>query len=303
MDTMDATLDTTRSRPAGEVTLDAPDAMAGPSVELPPGFDDLSAAEQQDRIKVWQDAYDDEATISGPLDLTIGVEIECILLQNTDVVPVGSSSVPGVSLGSEVVHAALCRPMLIECSECSKQHEYSLPLNSLMPDREEVRMGGRYQKWSVGRDILDTNTLKQEFEAKFKSISDWHIEIRSRILSVSDNIEPNVRSDCNARPKVTYRDEVEAVYARLHEDLQDNKNSAFRLIDNKSCGLHVHIGNGANRRLPLDTVKNVVNLHTANEKAIDNMHSSTRINGSTLITKSLARFGSGKPDDQPSDYS
>ncbi|USW52117.1 Putative amidoligase enzyme [Septoria linicola] len=258
------------------------------SYRFNPEFQELDSNEQDLLIERWQKQYDDESSLQGPLNLSLGIEIEFILLQIMKDDP-SQDSGPDVLRGQEKVHEALSRPMYTHCNRCSDNHEYKLKLNSLMNDTDKKDQGGPYHAWSVGHDLLSVN-MDGKFDEQFKSIQEHHIEIRSRILHVDGDTKADARdSICQHRPQVTYREEIEAIYTRLHEEFltpsSDPIKNAWRMINNQTCGLHVHIGNGGpDRRLPLPTVKNIMNLYFANEKAIDNMHSSTRITGSTLLT-------------------
>ncbi|PPJ50681.1 hypothetical protein CBER1_07707 [Cercospora berteroae] len=276
--------------PSGSGKLDPND----PQYESSEEFKGLSEEEQQPLLDNWQRQYDDEesASVAGSLGLTLGVEIECILLQNKllDDRPMMLSE-KKVWSGQEVIHAALSKPMGIICGKCGDFHEWELPLNEVGSEWLEGGYEPNYDNWTVGTDVLQLTTLLDKaFIPDFDRFNEYGIEIRSRILHVAGHsIKADQRSDCQHRPEVSYQDEIRAVYERLHEEFLNPNLSAqeraWRLFSNHSCGLHVHIGNGGpHRRLPLRVVKNILNLHLANERQIDNLHSSTRIDGSALLT-------------------
>ncbi|PIA94852.1 hypothetical protein CB0940_08580 [Cercospora beticola] len=273
-----------------------------PQYESSEEFKALSEKEQEPLLDNWQRQYDDEesASVAGPLDLTLGVEIECVLLQNKLIdsrLPLNEQE---IWLGQEVIHAALCKPMKIVCGKCCDVHEWQLPLNEVGGEWLEGGCEPNYDNWTVGTDLLHVKTLLDKaFIPDFDKFNEYGLEVRSRILHVAGhNIKADQRSDCQYRPEISYQDEIRAVYERLHEEfLNPNlsaEEKAWRLFSNHSCGLHVHIGNGGpHRRLPLRVVKNILNLHLANERQIDNLHSSTRIDGSALLTG-----GPHQPNDQ-----
>lgn len=237
--------------------------------------------------------YFQEHESRDPLDLTIGVEIEAGLLQNTDIASRWSSD-NDISAAQEAVHYALSKPLTKTCSRCNQAHNYRIPLNPLRKELFGLMptcLG--YDKWTVGFDItVDAESLRDEFKNLLSSPDsprqfEFHgFELRSRIMGTTNNICADSTTSCPHRPEITYQEEIRGVYYLLKNTFlnpsANEHDRAWRLMVTESCGLHVHIGNGANR-LPLETVKNIVSLYTANERQIDNMHSRNRITGSTLL--------------------
>lgn len=150
------------------------------SFMLEPEFDELSSDGQAAYLERWQEEYDDESSLQGPLTLSLGVEIECILLQNTAADPSQASSPDEVSRGQEKVHEGLCRPIFIACDRCGDNHQYKLRLNTLMKDADETAQGGRYHAWSVGKDTLEMG-FQRDFPQQFNTIQIHYIEIRSTL--------------------------------------------------------------------------------------------------------------------------
>ena len=227
-----------------------------------------------------------------PLNLTLGVEIECILLQNLQKVPL-KSTIPFQDLAEayDALHTALSTPLKGQCAICGREQNFSLPLNEpgvgdLPTDAQD------YNKWTIIHDIsVKADDMEKEFAGKFRSpegvdlIKAHSIEIISRVLRASPRtVADGAEHEC----ELSYEHEIKSVYQRLEHAFMnfttDTDKLAWRLLDNKSCGLHVHIGNGEGKRLPLQALRNATMMYIANERAIDGMHPVPRINGSTLIT-------------------
>lgn len=69
--------------------------------------------DQEAYVKTSQNEYDNKTALPESSDLTLGVKVECILLQNTRDSPPRPDSVKGAHLGSKMVHAARSRPKFI----------------------------------------------------------------------------------------------------------------------------------------------------------------------------------------------
>ncbi|KAI5361668.1 hypothetical protein Slin15195_G127860 [Septoria linicola] len=240
-----------------------------------------------------------------PMNLTLGVEIECLLLRNTEIPskfdkPDEKDQYAALRAGKRAVHDALSRPAHKTCERCTQRHPFHLRLNNLPPrDITDVDRIAKYEghdSWTVSHDdTASPGELEKSFgaekETSRRKIDAFGIEIISRILGAANDHSADPRSDCAHTPAVTYQEEIEATYILLRSAFLDSSQifdgGAWCLLVNDNCGLHVHIGNGASSRsqrtLPLETIQNVVSMYTANERAIDNMHPRNRITGSILM--------------------
>ncbi|KAK4497182.1 hypothetical protein PRZ48_011632 [Zasmidium cellare] len=214
---------------------------------------------------------------TAPLDLTLGIEIECLLLRDTRNVD------PTNLTGRQRIHACLSEPLKANCSTCGVKHDFGLPLNAVVLDRQaQQEIDTDYKKWTVDEDpSLGLTPEEARVLGRDTFVGFDRIEIKSRVLSTSQPLITNAGLHTHTH-SVNWDAEIRAVY----EHLQDTFNKApgipgIRLMVNPSTGTHVHIGQN-HHGFPLDTVKNVLSMYVANERAIDSMHAADRIGGSTL---------------------
>jgi len=81
--------------------------------------------DQEAYVKTSQTEYDNKTALHKSSDLTLGVEFECILLQNTRDSPPRPNSVEGAHLGSKMVYAELSRPVLTQGPDLwCKKYQY-----------------------------------------------------------------------------------------------------------------------------------------------------------------------------------
>ena len=104
-------------------------------------------------------------------------------------------------------------------------------------------------------------------------------------------------------------DEIETVLSALHRAFNNNNNPSppaannneltkqQLLLVNNTCGLHVHVGNDEDG-FPLQTLKNVLSLHTAFERVIDSIHSLHRIGGTALALAPLDTLDDERSNDK-----
>jgi hypothetical protein len=93
------------------------------------------------------------------------------------------------------------------------------------------------------------------------------------------------------RRLISTADEIDTVLGALKQAFnspaaQDGRRPPRWLAVNKTCDLHVHVGNDT-KPFPLQTVKNLVSLCTAFERVIDGMHPYTRTGGTGLALATL----------------
>jgi hypothetical protein len=144
-----------------------------------------------------------------------------------------------------------------------------------------------YTKWTVDTDVSVglTDVDADAFPGTHKLVSQFPIEIKSRVMSLTENLPlKNIRSRLGHTHEISYDVEIDAVYRSLNRHFNSpNSDKNLRLVIHDSCSTHVHIGNSLNG-FPAATVKKALSLCIAHEQLIDNLHSTSRINGSTLIS-------------------
>lgn len=114
-----------------------------------------------------------------------------------------------------------------------------------------------YSRWTVESDSLWLSKGEQELlPAGYKQES---IEISSPIFRLgADDWQVQIRA-------------VFDVLAHVEAS------TGCRFIANASTGFHVHVGNGAGQKMPLETAKKILQLTTAFERVLDQLHASNRI--------------------------
>jgi hypothetical protein len=210
------------------------------------------------------------------LQLTLGVEFEFILLQDTL-----QDDTSETDAGLYSVIQALSTPLRAICATCGKEHAFKLPLDP------EVAGLSEFSKWQIADDAsLTAQKLKTQFPEHFTHIVVHPCEVRSRILRAQGNLVTTTDVDVPEHThEVTYQEEIRAVLERITDYFSPaNAPRGWCMLVDETCGLHVHIGNGENADacFPLHTAKNVLALWLAHEKSIDAMQYVDRIDGSTL---------------------
>ncbi|KAK3644574.1 hypothetical protein LTR56_009512 [Elasticomyces elasticus] len=216
------------------------------------------------------------------LSPSLGLEIECVLAICTYPETSGNSC-RGVSknlAGPQIISDALRRPMRAVCCECGVTHTFWIPAKTV----NENRSDNAYSEWEITTDASIELTA-----AELKPLGEtvdffefYSVEIRSRILHAD---HPMRTRESQSAPghihTISWREEIRAVLAHLNKTfntpLANGGPSRYRLLTNKSCGVHVHIGNRVNAGFPLKTVKNLLSTFTACEYMIDSLQASDRI--------------------------
>ncbi|KXS98783.1 hypothetical protein AC578_9062 [Pseudocercospora eumusae] len=172
------------------------------------------------------------------LDMTLGVEIECLLVQDLQLEP--------------------------------------------FPDDHSIS--------HVRHGLCLTDEQTQSLPSPDDSIYTHAIEVVSRTMQRGRGLSTTLDDrDSSHMHEISYDEEITAVITALNAHFNMShaqRSNAYRLVVNEQCGLHVHIGNGR-KSFPLHTIKNVVAMHTANEKQIDGLHAVSRVDGRTLISGKL----------------
>ena len=240
----------------------------------------------------------DSAPEQDPLNITLGIELEFLLAVST--YPDNASSENyDEPLAQDVVRYALSQPMVGTCATCGREHVFQLPVH--------LTMQSDYEHWTVDDDhSLD---IPGDERAAFQDGNEgffpfYQLEVTSRILRPGRNYEttPADRATGHVH-EIDYVQEIDAVLNRLHDFFTGTKASKFNKVDsvhiivNRTCGLHVHIGNEM-RGFPLPTVKKILSTYVANERAIDGLHSASRISGNRLALETLRKsYGSINRDE------
>ncbi|KAK0940001.1 hypothetical protein LTR29_008470 [Friedmanniomyces endolithicus] len=223
-----------------------------------------------------------------PLDITLGIEIECILAHCTfpQLSQTNGLFVYPSSFGEDAVTDALSEPIEAICSTCGEVHLIKLPVKPSPESRHSVSDDtvDTYSRWDVTHDssISMNEEEKTDLHNNIKYFDFYSIEIRSRILSADTPLQTTPsESDPEHTHSIGYYEEINAVLSHLNKTFNTPPAGRFTLLTNHSCGMHVHVGNGK-EGFPLQTVKNMLAAYYACEPAIDTLHASNRIGGSGI---------------------
>ncbi|KAK5126365.1 hypothetical protein LTR85_010601 [Meristemomyces frigidus] len=236
------------------------------------------------RVQHLQDELSQLQAERKPLNITVGAEFEMMLVHCTYPEYASGDLVRDSIIARLAIYQLLREPLSAPCATCGELHTFQLPVNQPLEDDDD-----NYNAWSI---VSDCTIILDEEEKAALGDNLWYcdyyqIGIRTRILPL-DRPQPTTRSHTvfQHTHSITAAQELELVLNRLNTVL-NGKNGLpgftglFAMLVNKTCGLHVHVGNGYHG-FPLHTVKNVVSTYVANERAIDAMHAENRIGGSTL---------------------
>lgn len=218
-----------------------------------------------------------------PLDISLGIELEFMVIR-----PCEPAQDPGpvdeIVYGLSLVARALRKPLQLTCSSCGEIHAFIPPI--WVQDRGQWA-ASRQWCWSIVNDRSIKLSGLQSSTLRSNSYEIYGTELASRVL-YADRPKETTKSEADVEHKhvITYREEITGVLHTLHKALNsdstaNNPHSGHLWVTNKSCGFHVHVGNGS-AGFPLQTIKNVLSVCTAFERFIDSMHDTTRIAGSCL---------------------
>lgn len=237
--------------------------------------------------RIRQSKTTDSAPEPDPLKITLGIELEFLLAvsmypnratyENKD-----------ETLGQAAVRYALSQPMVGTCATCGRQHVFQLPVHLTQQDD--------YEHWNVEEDhsLGIAPDEQKAFEGDDEDFFHYYpIEVTSRILRPRRNYRttPADRATGHVH-EIDYMQEINAVLKRLHDFFTGTKGGdkidKMHVFVNKTCGLHIHVGNEM-RGFPLPTVKKILSTYVANERAIDGLHSASRIGGNSLALETLRK--------------
>lgn len=197
------------------------------------------------------------------LNLTFGVEIECIVVFDPDdyakAIPHAEGDLWDDSISARLSHDSklrmLCRAYIIKILRDPGFHTY------------DYRSGGGNQKWTVAPDP----SITIQDERRLNGYLECDVEIKSPALRFC--------------PKALRR--VKRLVGLL--------TTHFNVFVNTSCGFHVHIGNRKSG-FPLQTLKHLCMLTALFEHQLNSLHPAHRIGNEHAKTPS-AVFKSQNPWD------
>ena len=216
--------------------------------------------------------------------LTFGIELEFLLVHHESVTnPI------------QLVHDRLQDTFFVKCRghgtsqfgdvyACAQEHVYSLPLERASDCTIPCTYG-----WSVVDDgslcLLQDNGESDSLPDGFVATP---IELRSRVYNFGESSFIDA-GDClhyaEEKPLPWYI-EIPMVISRLMNAFNQPHRSSehLRLIVNRTCGFHVHVGLGSIgdfKSFDFDTLMGVLALYTAFERQIDSVLHTNRISGFT----------------------
>jgi len=237
-----------------------------------------------------------------PLDISFGVEFEFLLIENFPRWQEWESSElkDKVFYGLSQVGDVL-KNTRFKCSSCGD--DFHMPIG-VQPADQSWRPD--HSGWNVVADASMQLTERQKALLKENHYDMMGIEVTSRKL-FADREQPVPSNDATTTTTTTTTDhqhtistadEIAAVLGALQQAFNspaavvaaqddDGRSRPPRwLVVNKTCDLHVHVGNDTNG-FPLQTAKNLVSLCTAFERVLDGMHPYTRTGGTGLALAAL----------------
>jgi hypothetical protein len=233
-------------------------------------------------------------TIGEPLDISFGVEFEFILIENFPRWQEWESSelkdkvFCGLSQVGDVLKNAR-----FKCSSCGD--DFHMPIG-VQPANQSWRPD--HSGWNVVADASMQLTERQKALLKENHYDMMGIEVTSRKL-FADREQPVPSNDATTTTTTDHQhtistaDEIATILGALKQAFnspeaaaQDGRRPPRWLVVNKTCDLHVHVGND-NKGFPLQTAQNLVSLCTAFERVTDGMHPYTRTGGTGLALAAL----------------
>jgi hypothetical protein len=223
-----------------------------------------------------------------PLDVSFGVEFEFILIEHFPDWKEWQATehIDKVFCGLSQVGEVL-KNTWFKCSTCGE--DFRMPIG-IQPANESWRSD--HSGWNVVADDSMQLTERQKALLKENHFDMMGIEVTSRKL-FADREQPVPSNDATTdhQHTISTADEIDTVLGALKQAFnspaaQDGRRPPRWLAVNKTCDLHVHVGNDT-KPFPLQTVKNLVSLCTAFERVIDGMHPYTRTGGTGLALATL----------------
>ncbi|KAG9843238.1 hypothetical protein KCU98_g6995, partial [Aureobasidium melanogenum] len=160
-------------------------------------------------------------------------------------------------------------------------HQWYLPVRDTVAQVKAIT-GSTFSSWEVQTDV--SISLDDEEYQTYISVSDrtnvTQVELVSRILNL-DEPTPCPRGQvypCTGEIFTwEWRDELQTIFNALRAGFN---RPGYRMLVNKSTGIHVHLGNGS-FGFPVDTVKGILGGFVAFERCFDSIMPVSRIVGRT----------------------
>jgi hypothetical protein len=234
-----------------------------------------------------------------PLDITFGVEFEFILVDyffDWDVW-MSKKLERNVLFGLSRIGNVL-KNTLFKCGSCSEH--FHIPIGV----QDASSWKSNHSQWNFVADESISLSLRQKADLSEGHFDMIVFEITSRKLFTDRGVPvpiPAGSKTTTHQHTIAPEEEIKTVLDALHRAFMspaaaatDGRSKQW-LVTNRTCGLHVHVGNDE-RGFPLQTVKNVMSLHTAFERVIDSMQSKPRIGGTALALAALDALGHDQVD-------
>jgi hypothetical protein len=233
------------------------------------------------------------------LNITLGIEQEFLILESCEA---GQRPIlfgqEASDHGKSLVSPVLQKPVQLECSSCGHTHHTALPLRV----QDKLHDNSNHECWNVVGDTSMNLESPQIAVLRENDCDAYGVELTSRVLSI-DQARPISSNTTYTKHKhtFTYHKEISGVFNAMNEAFAPRRESTVnhcqerRMVINKTCALHVHIGNGTNG-FELQTIKNLLSICTAFERVMDGMHAASRIGCSTLALTPLDHFSELEAD-------
>ncbi|KAH0024168.1 alpha/beta-hydrolase, partial [Aureobasidium melanogenum] len=177
----------------------------------------------------------------------------------------------------------LQRKVTLKCKNKCEQvsHQWYLPVRDTVA-QGKATTGSTFSAWEVQTDV--SISLDDDEYQTYMSVADrtnvTQVELVSRILNL-DGPTPCPRGQvypCTGEPFAwEWRDELSMMFDALRAGFN---RPGYRMLVNKSTGIHVHLGNGS-FGFPVDTVKGILGGFVAFERCFDSIMPVSRIIGRT----------------------
>lgn len=195
-------------------------------------------------------------------NLTSGIEIEVL-----------SYGPRGIDPDFHVADA-LCKPVLLECSKCSRSHAWKLPYLGLV-DTKNLPPGSTYTFWNTTYDD-SAQPDRDELRLVPEGSEFYPLEIVSRIMNF-DKPTPcplGQRYPCTGEVfEWDAQTEIFSVMQRVYEAFSG---PGFCLAINRNTGLHIHFGHGKEKP-PVHVTLGMFGIFAVLERHFDSMLTCSRV--------------------------
>ncbi|KAG9724872.1 hypothetical protein KCU73_g13314, partial [Aureobasidium melanogenum] len=174
---------------------------------------------------------------------------------------------------TEYVCRVLQRKVTLKCKNKCEQvsHQWYLPVRDTVA-QGKATTGSTFSAWEVQTDV--SISLDDDEYQTYMSVADrtnvTQVELVSRILNL-DGPTPCPRGQvypCTGEPFAwEWRDELSTMFDALRAGFN---RPGYRMLVNKSTGIHVHLGNGS-FGFPVDIVKGILGGFVAFERLFDSI--------------------------------